>query len=183
MPTAPSAFPLLRAPQAPGDKPNPPEGGRSLGGRPPEAEGNYPAAKTHSARSVPAASTAGRNATQQLEKHSVNTAAAVFDARPTLRACMAQGLFYGGTGRRAVAHTRPEFAKNALGPVGLPLVRGDSGAGQWTQPPSKGGKSLGGKAPWGRRKLSRCQDTLGQIRASSQHGRPKCDSTTGEAQC
>ena len=46
------------------------------GGRPPEAEGNYPATKTHSARSVPAASTAGRNATQQLEKHSVNTAAA-----------------------------------------------------------------------------------------------------------
>ena len=58
----------------------------------------------------------------------------VFDARPTKRACMAQGLFLGGTGRRAVAHTRPEFAKNAYGPVGIPLVRGASGAGRLTQP-------------------------------------------------
>ena len=49
----------------PGDEPNPPEGGKSLGGRPPEAEGNYPAA-----------SMASQNATQQLEKHSVITAAA-----------------------------------------------------------------------------------------------------------
>ena len=76
MPTAPSAFPLLGAPQAPGDEPNPPEGGKSLGERPPETEGNYPAAKTHSARFVPAASTASQNATQQLEKHSIITAAA-----------------------------------------------------------------------------------------------------------
>ena len=39
MPSAPSAFPLLGAPQALGDKPNPPEGGKSQGGRPPETEG------------------------------------------------------------------------------------------------------------------------------------------------
>ena len=63
---------------------------------------------------------------------------AVFVDRPTLRASVAQGLFYGGSGRRAVAHTRPAFAKNAYGPVGIPLIRGTSGAGQWTQPPSKG---------------------------------------------
>ena len=31
VPTAPSAFPLLGAPQAPGDEPNPPEGSKSLG--------------------------------------------------------------------------------------------------------------------------------------------------------
>ena len=31
MPSAPSAFPLLGVPQAPWDKPNPPEGGKSLG--------------------------------------------------------------------------------------------------------------------------------------------------------
>ena len=81
-------------------------------GEDPEAEGNYPAAKTHSARSVPAASTASRNATQQLEKRSVNApAAAVFVDLPTQRASMAQGLFYGGSGRRAVAHTRPAFPK------------------------------------------------------------------------
>ena len=76
MPTAPSAFPLLGVPQALGDEPNLPKGSKSLGGRPPEAEGNYPAAKTHPARSVPAASTAGQNATQQLEKRSVDAAAA-----------------------------------------------------------------------------------------------------------
>ena len=34
IPTAPSAFPLLGAPQAPGNKPNPPEGGKSLGDGP-----------------------------------------------------------------------------------------------------------------------------------------------------
>ena len=34
MPTAPSAFPLLGAPQAPGDKPNLLEGSKSLVGRP-----------------------------------------------------------------------------------------------------------------------------------------------------
>ena len=38
--------------------------------------------------------------------------------------------FLGGSGRRAIAHTRPEFAKNTLGPFGIPLVRGASGAGQ-----------------------------------------------------
>ena len=79
---------------------------------------------------------------------------AVFDARPTLRACMAQGLFLGGTGRRAVAHTRPEFVKNTLGPFGIPLVRGASGAGQWTQP---------SRRP---KEISRYRDTLGQIRAA-----------------
>ena len=83
MPTAPLAFPLLGAPQAPGDEPNLTEGSKSLGERPPEAEGNYPAAKTLSARFVPAASTTGRNATQLLEKRSVNAAAAVFVACPT----------------------------------------------------------------------------------------------------
>ena len=83
---------------------------------------------------MPAASTAGRNATQQLEKRSVNTAAAVFVDRPTQRASVAQGLFYGGSGRRAVAHTRLAFPKNAYGPVGIPLIRGASGAGRLTQP-------------------------------------------------
>ena len=41
MPSAPSAFPLLGAPQAPGDEPNLHEGDENLGGRPPEAEGKY----------------------------------------------------------------------------------------------------------------------------------------------
>ncbi len=56
--------------------------------------------------------------------------AAVFVDRPTQRASMAQGLFLGGTGRRAVAHMRPAFPKNTYGPVGIPLIRGASGAGR-----------------------------------------------------
>ena len=51
-------------------------------------------------------------------------AAAVIVARPTERASVAQGLFFGGSGRRAVAHTRPAFPKNAYGLVGIPLIRG-----------------------------------------------------------
>ena len=46
----------------------------------------------------------------------------VFVARPTERASMAQGLFYGGSGCRAVAHAHPAGSKNALGPVGIPLL-------------------------------------------------------------
>ena len=89
----------------------------------------------------------------------------VFVDRPTLRASVAQGLFYGGSRRRAVAHTRPAFPKNALGPIGIPLVRGASGAGHLTQPPSKGGKSLGGRPPEAEGKYSNHQGTPGQIRA------------------
>ena len=73
--------------------------------------------------------------------------------------------FLGGTGRRAVAHTRPDFAKNALGPVGIPLVRGASGAGQWTQPPRKGVKAWG-EGPLRPKEISRYRDTLGQIHAA-----------------
>ena len=54
----------------------------------------------------------------------------VFVDRPTQRASVAQGFFYGGSGRRAVAHTRPAFSKNAYGPVGIPLFRGASDAGR-----------------------------------------------------
>ena len=63
-----------------------------------------------------------------------------------------KAFFLGRTGRRAVAHTRPEFPRNAYGPVGIPLIRGASGAGRWTQPPRREWKP-GGKAPWGRRKI------------------------------
>ena len=63
--------------------------------------------------------------------------ATVFVPRPTERKSVAQGFFFGGSGRRAVAHTRPAFPQNAYGPVGIPLIRGASGAGQST-PPLKG---------------------------------------------
>ena len=42
--------------------------------------------------------------------------------------------FFCGSERRAVAHTRPAIPKNAYGPVGIPLIRGASGAGWLTQP-------------------------------------------------
>ena len=51
MPTASSAFPLLGAPQAPGDEP-PPEEGKSLG-KAPWGRRKSPGTETHSARSVP----------------------------------------------------------------------------------------------------------------------------------
>ena len=37
--------------------------------------------------------------------------ATVFDDHVTQRACVAQGLLFGGSERKAVAHMRPEFPK------------------------------------------------------------------------
>ena len=51
--------------------------------------------------------------------------------------------FFWWVWHRAVAHTRPAFPRNAYGPVGIPLIRGASGAGRLIQLLSKGGKSLG----------------------------------------
>ena len=67
MPTAPSAFPWLGAPQAPGDEPNPPEGGKSLGGRPllPKEISRY---RDTLGQIRAADNTAGRSATRQLER-------------------------------------------------------------------------------------------------------------------
>ena len=69
MPTVPSAFPLLGAPQAPGDEPNLPKGSESLGGRPPEAVGN-PQAPRHTLPEPRPDNTAGQSATQHLERSS-----------------------------------------------------------------------------------------------------------------
>ena len=85
---------------------------------------------------MPAASAASRNVTQQLENHSVNTAAAVFVARPPNEQVWPKA-FFGGSGHWAIAHMRQAFAKNAYGPVGIPLIRGASGAGRLTQPPQR----------------------------------------------
>ena len=64
----------------------------------------------------------------------ITTAAAVFVPYPTECESVAQGLFFGGSGHRAVAYMRPTFPKNAYGPVGIPLIRGASGTGRLTQP-------------------------------------------------
>ena len=99
------------------------------------------------------------------EKHT-SVYPAVFVPRPTERESVAQGLFFGGSGRRVGAHTRPAFPKNAYGLVGIPLIRGASCAGRST-PSRKGVKAWGKAPPWGRRKLSSHRDTLGQIRAAA----------------
>ena len=97
IPSAPSRFPLLGVPQAPGNKPNPPEGSKSLGDGPlrPEEISNC---RDILGQIRAAASTAGRSATQQLKKRSVNTAAFI-SAYITQKA---QGLEVLGEGKGAV---------------------------------------------------------------------------------
>ena len=73
---------------------------------------------------------------------------------------MAQGLFYGGSERRAVAHTRPAFLKmpTAFSLIGAPLAPGDN-------PTSKRVK-VWGESPLRPKEISSYRDTLGQIRAA-----------------
>ena len=54
------------------------------------------------------------------------------------------------------------ISKNAYGPVGIPLIRGAQAPGN---KPLEGSKSLG-EGPLGPKEISRCRDTLGQIRAA-----------------
>ena len=103
--------------------------------------------------------------------------AAVFVTRPTECESVAQGLFFGGSRRRAVDHTRPGFPKNAYGPVGIPLIRGASGAGRLTQPSSKGGKSLG-KGPLRPKENFQSPSHTRPDPCRRQHGRSKCDPAT-----
>ena len=63
-----NAYGPFGIPQAPGDKPNLPEGSKSLGGRPPEAVGNTPQAPRHTRPDPRPDSTAGQSATQHLER-------------------------------------------------------------------------------------------------------------------
>ena len=71
----------------------------------------------------------------------------------------------------AVAHTRPAFPKNAYGLVGIPLIRGASGAGRLTQPPLRERKP-GGRPP----------ETEGNPQAM-RHTRPdpRLDNTAGQS--
>ena len=81
--------------------------------------------------------------------------------------------FFGGSGRKAVAHTRPAFPKNTYGPVGIPLIRDVSGAGRSTQPPSKGGKSLG-EGPLRPKEIIQPPSYTRPDPCRRPHGRPKC---------
>ena len=70
----------------------------------------------------------------------------VFVGRPTLRASMAQGLFLGGTGRRAVAHTRPEFPKMPTAPSAFPLLGAPQAPGDKPKPEPRPDNSAGQSA-------------------------------------
>ena len=78
---------------------------------------------------------------------------------------MAQGFFVGGTGRRAVAHTRPAFPKNAYGPVGIPLVIGRLRC-QAMNPTLPKEVKAWGEGLLRPKEISRYRDTLGQIHAA-----------------
>ena len=139
MPTAPSAFPLLGAPQAPGDQP--PEGGNSLGGRPPEAVGKIQLSR-HT-QPDPRCSQHGR---PKWDPTTESAKCCGICSTPQRTWKCGTRTFFGGSGRRAVAHTRPAFPKNAYGPVGISLIR----SARRSTPPK--GVIAWGKAPWGRRK-------------------------------
>ena len=104
----------------------------------------------------------------------------VFVDRPTLRASMAQGLFLGGTGRRAVAHTRPEFPKMPTAPSAFPSLGAPQAPGDKPNLP-EGSKSLGGRPPEAVGK-SPGTETHSARTASRQLGRPKCYPAPGEVQ-
>ena len=104
----------------------------------------------------------------------------VFVDRPTLRASMAQGLFLGGTGRRAVAHTHPEFPKMPTAPSAFPLL----GAPQvlcYKPNLPEGSKSLGGRPPEAVGKSPGTEAHSART-ASWQLGRPKCYPAPGDVQ-
>ena len=151
----PISIPLITGPSVTGQWTQPLRRGQEPVGKVQWGRRKSSGTEKHRARSVPQI-TRPAEALPGNWSGSDRDWSAVFDARPTLRACMAQGLFLGGTGRRAVAHTRPEFAKNALGPVGIPPVRRRA----MNPTPSKGEGPLRPKA------ISRYRDTLGQIRAA-----------------
>ena len=84
--------------------------------------------------------------------------------------------FFGGSGCRAVAHTRPAFPKNAYGPVGIPLIRGASGAWRLNPTSPKGVKAWG-EGPLRPKEIIQLPRHTRPDPPRSQHGRPKCDPT------
>ena len=98
-----------------------------------------------------------------LPRYRIQKSAKVFVAHPTLQASVAQGHFFGGSGRRAVAHMRSAFSKNAYGPVGIPSL----GVPQAINPTSPKVVKAWGEGPLKPKEIPRHRDTLGQIRAST----------------
>ena len=131
MPMALSAFPILGAPQVLGNKPH-------LKGVKAWGEGPLRLKEISMYRDTLSQiratdNTAGRSATRHLERCRTRLICSIcWPTHPTGK-CGTRP-FFGGSGRRAVAHTHPAFPKNAYGPVGIPLIRGASGTGRLTQP-------------------------------------------------
>ena len=131
IPSVPLAFHLLGAPQSPGNKHNNLRRCLKVWGKALWGRRKSRAAKTHSARSMP----------QQVRLAKVRPnnlrSAVLLQRRYLLRGPPNGPFFFGGSGCRAVVHTRKAFSKNARGPVGIPLISGASGTGRLTQPPQR----------------------------------------------
>ena len=151
MPTAPSGFPLRR-----------PKGVKAWGEGPlrPNEISRY---RDTLGRIRAADNTAGRSATRQLESCRPILICGICCSPHLTGKCGTRPFFRWVQVQDRSPHT-PGIPKNAKGPVGIPLIRGASGAGQWTQPTPEGGKSLG-DGPLRPKEISKYQDTLGQIRA------------------
>ena len=89
---------------------------------------------------------------------------------PTERANLAQGRFYGGSGRRAEAHTRPALPKVPSAPLAFSLLGAPQAPGNKPDP-LKEVKALGDASPeaggnlqcWGNTRLNRAdQNTVDQ---------------------
>ena len=184
--TAPSAFSLLGAPQAPGDKPNLPKGVKAWE-EGPWGRRKKPQAPRHTRPDPCPDSTAGQSATQHLERsrpraicHQTDLSRGIcrpphltgkYGTRPFFRWDRAQGH----------SHTRRSSQKMPTAPSAFPLLGAPQAPGDKPNLP-EGSKSLGGRPPWGRRKYSPGTETHSARSVPRQHGRPKCYPAPGEVQ-
>ena len=143
----PVGIPLFGAPQAPGDKPNPSEEGKSLGGRPPEARGDISSGETHpnrlcssqpqSVESAPPQDTKQHRLKKKKKKKKKNQPELYlsyvpptyeYGTRPFLRWVLSQGR----------SPTREAVPKNASDPVGIPLFGAPQAPGDKPNPSEEG---------------------------------------------
>ena len=167
MSTAPSAFPLLGAPQAPGDET--PEEGNSLGGRPPEAGGKIQLPR-HT-RPDPRRSLHGRpKCDPTTECSSYKKLRYLFHAPPNVKVW--HKAFFVGLGAGALPIRTRHFPKMPTAPSTFPLLGAPQAPGD--HPPPKG------VIAWGEEKIQLPRRTRPDPHRS-QHGRPKWDPTIESA--
>ena len=172
----PVGIPLIRGTSGAGRSTQPPEADNSLGGRPPEAEGNYPAAETHPARSAPQPA---RPVEVRPDNWISKMLRYLFHAPPNVKVW--HKAFFWWVRAQGRSPLAPGISQKCLRPRRHFLIRSTSGAGWSTQPP-EGGNSLGGRPPEAVGKIQLPRRTRPDPRRS-QHGRPKCDPTTESAKC